>query len=346
MPGDLEFDLDSAVGDISEGLGFGSDNGSDDINLEIDHDDKTSDNGAGNSGTGTAPITPGTPAAQSAAPAGTSPPDPVAAVPTALTAPVTWRPEAKAVWANLPPEAQKEVLKREQDIMQGLEGYKENAAFGKSFKQVLDPYLPMLNAAGLDPVRQVGNLMQAHITLATGTPEQKASFFQALARDYKVDLGQLSYEAPFVDPTVQALQTQLNAVQSQLSRSEQEQLANKRAAYEQEVTAFASDPKHTHFETVAPQMAALLKGGIASTIKDAYEQAVWANPVTRAAEVSRQQAEVAAAAKAEAEARAAAARKASASNVKARPRSGSTAAPLGSIDDTLTETLAAIKSRS
>lgn len=345
MPGDLEFDMDGALGDISEGLGFGSDD-KDDINLEVTHDDTTSADPAGDTGTGTpASQTSSTPAAP-ATPASATTADPAAAVPAALTAPVTWRPEAKAVWANLPPEAQKEVLKREQDIMQGLEGYKENAAFGKSFKQVLEPYLPMFQTAGLDPVKQVGNLMQAHITLATGTPEQKASLFQALARDYKVDLGQLSYEAPFVDPAVQALQSQLNAVQSQLSRSEQEQLADKRAAYEQEVTKFASDPKNPHFETVANQMAALLKGGIAANLQDAYDQAVWANPVTRAKEVERQQAESAAAAKADAEARAAAARKATAANVKAKPRSGNTAAPLGSIDDTLTETLAAIKSRS
>jgi len=345
MPGDLEFDMDGALGDISEGLGFGSDD-NDDVNLEVTHDDTTPADPAGNTGTGTSTSqTSGTPAAP-AQPAGAAPADPTSAVPTALTPPVTWRQEAKAVWANLPIEAQKEVLKREQDIMQGIEGYKENAAFGRSLKTVMEPYIPMLSAAGLDPVKQVGSLLQAHVALATGTPEQKAQFFRAIAADYKVDLGQLAYEAPYVDPTVQALQTQLNAVQSKLSSDEQAKLADKRAAYEREITQFASDPKNSHFETVAPQMARLIQSGVAATLQEAYEQAVWANPVTRAAEVQRQQAETAAAAKAEAEARAAAARKATAANVKARPRSGTAAGPSGTMDDTLKETLAAIQSRS
>lgn len=346
MPGDLEFDMDGALGDISEGLGFASGGASDDINLEVDHDDTTLNNGAGGSGTGTTSpadgaVTP--PAGQSAA---TTPVDPAATVPPALTAPVTWRQEAKAVWANLPIEAQKEVLKREQDIMQGIESYKEHAAFGRSLKSVMDPYIPVLSAAGLDPVKQVGNLLQAHVALSTGSPEQKAAFFRAIAQDYKVDLNQLAIEAPYVDPTVQALQTQLNAVQSKLSSDEQAKLADKRAAYEREITQFASDPKNSHFETVAPQMARLIQSGVAATLQEAYEQAVWANPVTRAAEVQRQQAETAAAAKAEAEARAAAARKATAANVKARPRSGTAAGPSGTMDDTLKETLAAIQSRS
>jgi len=48
-----------------------------------------------------------------------------------------------------------------------------------------------------------------------------------------------------------------------------------------QIKTFAADPKNVHFETVKAHMAALLKGGIAKDLQDAYDQAVYANPQTR-----------------------------------------------------------------
>lgn len=100
----------------------------------------------------------------------------------ALAPPKTWRAEALAKWETLPAEVQREVLKREEDIFKGLESYKADAQIGRSLNQILSPYLPMLQQAGIDPMQQVNSLMQAHHGLATGTPEQKQRFFFELAR--------------------------------------------------------------------------------------------------------------------------------------------------------------------
>lgn len=261
--------------------------------------------------------------------------------------PKTWRKEAAATWAALPPEAKAEILKREEDIFKGIEAYKADAGFGKSIKTIMDPYLPIMRQYNIDPAVQVQNLMNAHYTLAMGSAEQKVALFQQLARDYKIDLAGMQFgdEAPYIDPAVKNLQNELQAVKSQLSSAEQARLTETKQALEKQIDAFAQDPANAHFNEVANDMAVLLEKGICKTLPEAYERAIWMNPAVRAKELTRQQAEASKKAADEAAARAAAARKATGANVRTSAKSGSAAAPLGSMDDTLNETLAAIKAR-
>lgn len=262
-----------------------------------------------------------------------------------LAPPKTWRPEAAAKWQTLPPEVQREVLKREDDIFRGIESYKADAEVGKSVQRILSPYMPMLQAAGLSPLDQVDGLMKAHHLLATGTPEQKSQLFQRLAQDYGVPLEQLSGEPSFVDPQVAALQSQLAGLQSRLMEREAREANAARQALQEELNTFASDPAHQYFDEVAGDIAALLRAGAASSLADAYEKAVWANPATRAKEQTRLTAESEASKAVEAKRKIEEARKASSVNVTTRPKAVSAAAPVGSIDDTLNATLAAIRSR-
>lgn len=315
-----EFDIDAAVTEISGDLGF-----------EIDTSEVVDDPVLNDLATDHAPI---------ADPAVDTP------APQLDPAPVTWRKEAQEAWANLPEVARKEVLKREQDIMQGLEQYKTHAHLGKGFRSAIDPYQHLLSQHNIDPIKQVGQLLNAHFTLATGTPEQKAALFQTLARDYQIDIGSLTDPAPFLDPAVQNLQSQLQSVQSKLSERESREAADKQATYEREVSAFAADPKNFHFEAAAPFMAKLLQSKQASTLQEAYDMAVWANPVTRAAEIERQQTVQLEATRKEAEAKTAQAKAAMGAQVRTTPKSGSRTASLGSMDDTLEATLREITSRS
>lgn len=325
--GGVTLDMDSAVSDIGTSLGFevteDSGESADDVKLE--------DSSA-----------PEAPAAK------TDPAAVVEAVPgtEADAAPKTWRKEAAATWAALPAEAKAEIIKREEDIFKGIENYRVEANFGKTIKSVVAPYEGILRQHNIDPAQQIGNLMQAHYTLATGSPETRAQMFQKLAGDYGVDLSALAgAEPPYMDPAVKLLQSELAGVKSQLSAAEQHRQAEIAAANSKQVDAFASDTKNIYFNEVADQMATLLQKGVVGTLQEAYDQAVWLNPVTRAKEVSRETAEAAKAAGAEAAAKAAAAKKATAANVRTSAKSGSAAAPLGSIDDTLAEALASIKAR-
>ena len=324
--GEGGLDLSAAGDSISADL-FGTSGGdADDVNLD--------DNGGTDAGTAAAtPPAAGTPSAKEGASA------PAAST---LQPPKTWRPEAAAKFAALPPEVQQEVLKREEDIFKGLESYKADASIGKALKGVVQPYLQVFQSQGIDPMQQVSGLMRAHVALATGTPEQKQQFFQHLAKEYGVDL---DTEPPYVDPQVAGLQKQLSDLQSRLNGREQHEANEARSKLQAEIDSFASDPAHQYFDEVANDMAGLLRSGAAKDLKDAYDKAIWANPITRAKEQARLTADADAKAKAEAAERAKQARKATGANVKSSAKAASGTAPLGSIDDTLNAALVAIKSR-
>lgn len=331
--GDGGLDLSAAGESISADL-FGSSTGGDDNGSGTDDVNLDDGAGTGDGAGATDPPAAGTPAAKEGE-TGT----PAAST---LQPPKTWRPEAAAKFATLPPEVQQEVLKREEDIFKGLESYKADASIGKALKGVVQPYLQVFQAQGVDPMQQVTGLMRAHVALSTGSPEQKQQFFQHLAKEYGVDLGT---EAPYVDPQVAGLQKQLSDLQSRLNGREQHEANEARSKLQAEIDSFASDPAHQYFDEVANDIAGLLRSGAAKDLKEAYDKAIWANPITRAKEQARLTAEAEAKAKAEAAERAKQARKATGANVKSSAKAASGTAPLGSIDDTLNAALATIKSR-
>jgi hypothetical protein len=241
-----------------------------------------------------------------------------------------------------------EILKRESDIFKGLESYKADANFAKGVKHVLAPYDQIMQQSGINPLQHISGLLQAHHIMATGTPQSKLAFFQKLAQDYRIDLSTLGAapagnDAPYVDPTVLALRQDLEGIQSRLARSDQEKQAAIVSENRRQVDAFAADPKNLYFNEVADDMVILLNKGLATTIQQAYDEAIWRNPVVRAKEIARTTAPVPTPTPVVTQV--AKARAATAANVKTSAKSGSAATPLGSLDDTLKETLAKINAR-
>jgi len=360
MPGANELDVGAAVADIGAGLGFGSDDngGGDDLDL-----DAGSSDGAGGDGGSAAAGGGGAPGGD---PAGTTPEGDTSQVPADDAtppasgtpapkpgqAPNTWKPEVAAKWAALDPEVQAEILRREDDMFKGIEGYKANAKIGEQFNQVIEPYKHILAHFKVDPVQQLSGLMKAHYTLATGSPEQRVQLFRHLAGQYGVDVSELSKDPPYVDPEVKRLTEGHQALESKFNQTQQELLREREAAAQQRVEAFEKETeadgktlKRPYFKELEADVAAQLRAG-AKDLQEAYDRAVWANPVTRVKEQQRLQQEADSKRKAEEKAKAEAARKATAANTRTTAKSGSAAAPLGSMDDTLRETLAKIEKRS
>lgn len=331
-----DFDIESAVSEIGGGLGLDLEGGEPLAGGDpaLDGGDPPAPTGATAAPAAPAPVgTPATPA-----------PGDTPAAPA--SAPRTWRAEAAAEFTNLPEVVRNEILKREEDIFQGIEQYKTDAAFGNSIKTVLDPYMPVLQQYGIRPEAQVADMMQAHYTLAFGSAEQKAALIQQVAKDYGIDLGNLGAAAPYTDPQVESLQKQIKDLESKLTGMSTAQTEAKRAEITAHVQKFAADPKNIYFEELGNDIAHLLRTGAEKTVEAAYEKAMWMNPAVRAKELSRQQTEKAEAERKAAAEKAEAARKAAAANVRTRAKSGSAATPLGSMDDTLTETLAQLRAKS
>ena len=85
------------------------------------------------------------------------------------------------------------------------------------------------------------------------------------------------------------LQNELANVKRQLqtfgSFAENQALAPLQA----QIEAFGKEPANLHFETVKPEMAALLQAGRAQSLQDAYDMAVWARPDIRSSLIAQQQ---------------------------------------------------------
>lgn len=260
--------------------------------------------------------------------------DPAAQAAQADPAPNTWKKEVAAQWATLPPDVRAEIQRREQDMHRGIEQYKTAAGFGQSIERAIAPYAQTIQNLGISPDRAIGELMAADHKLRYGSPQEKSAYFAQLAHSYGIDIGQATQAHANFDPQAFALQQQNQQLQSQLQSFQQTQQQQAQESLNSEISAFAADPSHSHFEAVNGHMAALLQAGQARDLADAYEQAVWANPTTRAAAQQQQ----AVAQREEAAKKAQAAKAAASVNHRPRPAMP-VATPVGSMDDTIRATL-------
>lgn len=341
-----DFDLDAAVRDLGEEL-FGTTTEGDG-DADNSHSDSASDSSdaavhAPDDGAGATDVVADKAAAE-------KPADDVQETPPAqdsVAPPKTWRAEAAGMWAQLPPAVQQEVLKRESDIFQGIEQYRDLAQTGRAFQQTLAPFIENFRAAGMDPVATVGNLLNAHHVLARGTAEQKLALVRAVISDAGLSADDLLSEPPYIDPAVRDLRSELTSVKSQLQQRERRELETQRATLQMQVEKFFADPAHKYAPEVATEMHNLIVSGQAPDLATAYDQAIWLNPIVRGRVLAEQQASARAAEEKAAAEKAAAAKAAASANIRSTPKSGRTAATAPrSIDETLQETLAAIRRRS
>lgn len=263
-------------------------------------------------------------------------------------APKTWTADAIKEWATIPERAKQEILKREEDMFKGLEQYRERAELGSKYDSVVEPYRAALAAEQIDPVGLFQAFAGNHYLLSRGTPEQKIELAASMLSHYGVPMEALMTRMagiPTVDPQVKALQDELNQIKSGLqSRDQQEQQAQF-AQVSAQVEAFAADPANPYYSEVAEDIARLLTSGVAVSLQDAYDKAVYANPVTRQKEIDRLTAEKVSQNEAAAKARADKVAKATGANVTSIAKSRDGTIAVGSIDDTLNETLERIRAQ-
>lgn len=278
---------------------------------------------------------PATPAAPVAPVAPVAPADAAAPADPLATPPNTWKKEAQEAWVKADPVIRAEVARREADFHKGIEQYREAAGFGQAMHQAITPYAQTIQALGITADKAVAGLMENDRVLRTGTPEQKAQKAIALLREYGIDPTTLNAETyPPMDPAIASLQQQVQQLTGFIEKQKTSGVQQEEQALNSEISNFAADPKHSHFESVKGHMAALLQAGQASSLADAYEQAIYANPTTRALVLAQQQAEQ----RAEAAKKATAAKAAASVNTRSRP-SMPVSQPIGSMEDTIRATL-------
>lgn len=263
-------------------------------------------------------------------------------------APKSWSKEMHEHYGKLDPVVQDYIDQREQSMFSGIEQYKEFNEFGKQMRAAIAPYEQMIQAEGYDAPKAVQALLNAHKLLRTSAPADKVQYLAQLARSYGIDIGQKAAEQPQIDPTVKALMQKVSNLEGTLTKRQQAEQQEIYKKITTDVESFASDKAHPYFDEVADDIVTLLKTGL--ELKDAYEKAVWANPVTRQKEIDRinkvNESERAKKAREEA----AAAKAATVANIRNRDTrrtpTETNRATMRNLDDALRETQREIKSRS
>lgn len=189
---------------------------------------------------------------------------------------------AKAKWKDVPAEIRSEWSKREAEIHKTFTAHDGELRMGREMKEVVSPYMAIIQAEGGTPTTAVRDLLNTAYVLRTGHPVQKAQLIQQVCQQYGIDLGLLSQSSQqHVDPNIAQLQQELAMLKQQSSPEViQKQLQDRMETdnVNSEVRAFASDPVNKHYETVKPIMASLLNSGAAQNMKEAYELACRAHP--------------------------------------------------------------------
>lgn len=234
--------------------------------------------------------------------------------------PKTWPKEMHEHWGKTPKEVRDYWNTREKQMLDGLEQYKNEASFGKQMRDVITPYAAMIQAQGVDAPKAVQVLLNAHYKLSVSSPEQKSQYFQQLARQYGVDIGALGTNqddgAQVADPRYTQLQEQLFQLQQYIQSQQQAVQQSEAERISKEVNSFAEDAAHPYFNDVADDMIPFIRSGI--SLQEAYDKAVWANPVTRAKEQARILQEQQAESKRKAQEAVEAAKKATSANIRNR----------------------------
>lgn len=218
-----------------------------------------------------------TPGSQGAAPAaGTGVPV------SELRMPASYRPTMSERWKTTPREIQEEILRRETEIMRGLQTAADHRKFKEEFDKVVGPYSQFIAAHGRgNPLGAFNDYLATATLLRTGSPVEKANAVAMAIHEYGVDVQMLDaalaqvlqgrrpvparggQPQEFRDPRVDEL----------LQAQEAEVL--ERASTELET--FQNDPKNEHYHEVKEEMADILEfeaaRGKKVTLQQAYDRA-------------------------------------------------------------------------
>jgi len=257
--------------------------------------------------------------------------------------PVSWKKDMEETWKSMSKEAQDYVLQREEQMKEGLSINKQDADIGLSIRDALEPYSQQLEQHGVDSSQMVKNLLSGHLQMMTADPDTRKNMLLSLAQNYGVDLNPAEPQEG-IDPTVQNLQNEVKELRGILTVQQQRDYQRQQQEFKQnsdrvnqEVNEFAEN--HPHFDELADEIADQVRAG--KDLEKAY-QIAFRNSDYYAEQLRQETAEELEKKRKE---KAEQAQQATSVNVRSRDTGKAPTAPLGSMDDTMRETMRAIKNR-
>ncbi len=218
----------------------------------------------------------------------------------AIDPPARYSEKDKETFRSLPREAQDFVVKRNQetdaDYTRKTQELAEHRKAAEGFGTAVEPYRAYLASKGVSPIQAFQTLIAAEYQLTTGTPEQKTKIMAQLARDYGVnpdDLSELSEGEP-PSPEITQLQQRQAALERQVQGERAQVQTQLTRGIETQVATFAEEKDtsgnltHPHFAEVRAAMGAFINLHPDTDMQTAYDNAVWAYPELREANLTQQ----------------------------------------------------------
>ena len=201
--------------------------------------------------------------------------------------PKAWRKEMEAHWSKLDPEVRKYVHTREADVSRGIQMYQQGHS---SWNKLLEPYQRIFEAyPQVDPIALMQGVMNQHLQMAQGRPEQRMEILRAMAKAYGVELPG-GETAPQGNQELLELRERLANMERMWQSAQNALQADVYQKNISTVEAFSSDPANKYWGDVVEDVLHLLKKGAASSLEEAYETACYRNPKVRAEIVKEQMA--------------------------------------------------------
>jgi hypothetical protein len=236
-------------------------------------------------------------------------------------APVSWKaPVRDKHWKTLPVEVQSEIVRREREVDSVMKTASAHKEVATSVNKLVQDFNDVFSAEKDAPVHVMHNLLGIVRSLRTSPPGQKAQHMAMLIHNFGVDVQLLDTalagivgSADKPDPNAgvrQIIQQELAPMREFMGNVRQRSTANRQKSQQQtqeEIMAFAQDPKNEFFDHVADDMADLMdlaaQRGQKLSLQEAYSRAILANSEI-AAVVARRKIEEAAKSKTDAAAKA------------------------------------------
>jgi len=195
-----------------------------------------------------------------------------------------WTQQDKEAFTRLPREAQELILKKDREFQSDYTRKMQGIA---EVKRALEPVRTTLEQVGITEGDAVRRLVGAHLMLV----QNPAQGIRYVAEQYGIDLNNLGAGQSQEES---AALREVNSIRQQLFEQQRAALASRVQSYEKEIEEVRKDAPF--FDEVEADMERLARSYIASNIqppsvRDLYNEAVWANPTVREKALAARQAE-------------------------------------------------------